>query len=350
MRDHSDYSARRLRLRVVLLVGAALVVSMTSSSSAQKVKMATLATANSVFDTILKKMGKSWEEGTDGRVSLTVIAGGAAGDEPDIIRKMRIGSYQGGAISVAGLTDIHKDFTIFEVPLFFDSFEEMLFVLREVTPTLERRLDEKGFKLLAWGYVGWVYFFSTQPVRTLEDLQDLKMMTLSGEETLLRWWRSNGFKPVSIATTDIMMALETGMIEAITVPPLFAMQMQFYRKAKHMADLGLAPMMGAVLISKRTWDRIKESDRPVVLAAGREAQAQVLAQIPKLDETAIRLMGSQGLTVTKIKNSAASQEWLEAAERFATTMRGDIVPESIFDEALAARTAYREKQAEGEAP
>ena len=332
------------------LSASLLVLALAPSASAQTMKMATLSPENSPWDTILKKMGKSWEENTAGRVSLTIIPGGAAGDEPDIIRKMRIGSYQAGAISVAGLTDIDDYFTIFEVPMFFDSLEEMLFVLNELDPVLRQRLDEKGFVLLAWGYVGWVHFFTSKPITTLADLQGLKIMSLSGDQALMRWWRNNGFKPVSLATTDIMMGLETGMIEAISVPPLFAMQMQYYKQAPHMADLGLAPMMGAVVLSKRAWNRMDAGDRAAVLAAGKEAEAQVLEQIPKLDEMAIRLMGSQGLEVSEIRDGEHSQEWVEAATRFAETMRGGIVPVEIFDRALAARTAFRDSQKAGDAP
>ncbi len=330
-------------------MAAAAAVLAASLAAGQNIKMATLSPEGSPWDNIFKKMGKSWQDNTAGRVSLTVIAGGAAGDETDIVRKLRVGSYQAGAISVAGLVDIDKAFTIFEVPLFFGSYDEMTHVLDKLTPTLTARLEAGGFKLIAWGYVGWVHFFSNQPVRTLAELRKLKMMTLSGDETLLRWWRTNGFKPVSLATTDIMMGLETGMIDAITVPPLFALQTQYYKRAKYMADIGLAPLMGAVVMSQRAWDKIAEADRAAILAAGQEAEKLVFAQVPTLDEGAVRLMASAGLEVIKVKDTPTFQEWVKAGTEFADTMRGSIVPVPIFDEALAARAAYR-KSLEGSSP
>lgn len=339
----------RARIRGALSAILALAL-LAGAAHAQKIKMATLSPEGSPWDTILNKMGERWSAETDGRVSLTIYPGGVAGDEPDIVRKMKIGQYQAAALSVAGLADIDEYFTVFEVPLFFDSYPEMRSVLEELTPTLSGRLEDKGFQLLGWGYVGWVYFFTAEPVTALEDLQKLKIFTWAGDEAMVQWWRRNGFKPVALAATDIMTGLETGLIEAISVPPLYAMQTQYYKQAPYMADLGLAPMIGAILMSKRSFDRMSEADQKAVLAASREASVKVLDQIPKLDETAIKLMESQGLEVTSVRESEHSKQWLEAAGRFANDMRGTIVPIPVFDEAVRARDAFRERSASEGSP
>ena len=323
-----------------------LLLALPISAGAQAIKMATLSPEGSPWDTILERMGSQWEQGTGGRVSLQIYPGGVAGDEPDIIRKMKIGQYQAAAVSVAGLADIHKDFTVFEIPLFYRDFDEMAAVLDSLTPTLRASLDEKGFHLLGWGYVGWVYFFLTEPVATVPDMQALKILTLAGDETLVQWWRRNGFQPVALAATDILTGLKTGMVDAVTMPPLYAMQMQFYKSAPYMADLPLAPMMGAILISKRSWNRISDADKRAMEAAAQAAQDQIFDQIPKLDETAIALMKGQGMTVLEINDSEHAGAWLEAAERFADDMRGTIVPTAIFDAAEAARTKHRAGAAE----
>ena len=334
--------SRAIRAVVGASIAALLLSVGGSAASAQRIKMATLSPEGSPWDTILKRMGRSWEEGTDGRVTLTLYPGGVAGDEPDILRKMKIGQYQAGALSVSGLVDIHKDFTIFEVPLFFRDFPEMEAVLQSLTPTLSGRLEEKGYKLLGWGYVGWVHFFTTERAESLAEMQKLKIWTWAGDQAMGNWWRANGFKPVALAATDIMTGLETGLINAVSMPPLYAMQMQYFKNAPYMADLPLAPMMGAVVVSKRAFDRLSPADQKVVLEAGKEVERQVFEQIPKLDQTAIQLMQGSGMEVVKVNDGQFSNDWLAAAERFANDMRGTIVPEPIFDEALAARQKYRQ--------
>jgi TRAP-type C4-dicarboxylate transport system substrate-binding protein len=69
----------------------ALLLTAPAASARTVLKMATLVPDGSVWDTILKDMGAQWQESTDGEVALRLYAGGVAGDEPDVVRKMRIG-------------------------------------------------------------------------------------------------------------------------------------------------------------------------------------------------------------------------------------------------------------------
>ena len=79
-----------------------------------------------------------------------------------------------------------------------------------MTPSLTKKLDEKGYVLLGWGYVGWVHFFTSKEVASLDDFKALKIFTWAGDNAMEEWWRSNGFKPVALAATDIVTGLETG--------------------------------------------------------------------------------------------------------------------------------------------
>ena len=266
-------------LLALLLVAAA--VAAPAGAAGFTIKMATLSPDGSPWDGFFESMGRDWEKGTDGRVSLTIYPGGVAGDEPDILRKMKIGQYHAAALSVSGLADISKDFTVFEIPLFFRSEREMFHVLRELTPGLRTKLDEKGFVLLGWGYVGQVHFFTNKRARTVEEMQKLKIFTWAGDEAMTNWWRQGGFKPVALAATDIVTGLQTGMIDAIAVPPIYAMSVQFFKRAKYFADIPLIPMMGAVVVTKRAWNRVSDADREVLIAGGQRAEKPDLRDDPQ---------------------------------------------------------------------
>ena len=75
-------------------------------ASAQTLKLATLAPDGSVWDSALKEMGADWQQISGGEVTLRVYPGGVAGDDADMVRKMRIGQLQAGALTVAGLSEI----------------------------------------------------------------------------------------------------------------------------------------------------------------------------------------------------------------------------------------------------
>ncbi len=227
---------------LLLLLAAAAVGAETT------VKLASLAPDGSVWDLAIEEMGAEWAEATDGRVRLRVYPGGVAGDEPDVVRKMRIGQLHAAALTVGGLIEIDDAFRVFSIPMFFDSYDELYYVLEPMTPELSRRLDEKGYVLLNWAHAGWVHLFSTEPLSGLEQLKRAKLFVGAGDDRAVQWWKNNGYRPVPLATTDILTGLQTGMIEALPSPPLAALLLQWYRHAPHMLDLGLAPLVGATIV------------------------------------------------------------------------------------------------------
>ena len=109
---------------------------------------------------------------------------------------------------------------------------------------LEKRLEAKGFKLLAWGSAGWVQLFSKKPLTTLADIKAAKLFTSQGDERMVQWYKANGFRPVALAAGDIpaQLKLTTGMIDAAPSPPYPALLLQIFRDAKYMLDVRLAPL------------------------------------------------------------------------------------------------------------
>ena len=337
--------ARRPRSAVLAAVALLSIFAGGSLQAAKvEIKLATSIPANTPFTKLLDDLNKEWQTVTGGDVSMVVYAGGVAGDESDVLRKMRIGQLSAGAITVASLSDLDNYFSVFQIPLFFESWDELNYVLDDVTPLLTKRLDEKGFVLLTWGHVGMVYFFTKTPVARIDDLRKLKIFTWAGNDRMIQWWQRNGFTPVALALPDALAGLRTGMVETMIAPPLAALSMQFFKEAPNMIDIGLAPLIGAVVVDKRTWARIGKKDRAPMLAAAGKIGTELKTRIPSMDQFAITTMKNQGLKVLEIRNSSHSAEWLATATKFADEMRGDMVPTEIFDRVLQKRDEFRARR------
>ena len=322
-----------------------LAVLCAAPSTAVTVKLASLAPDGSVWDLAIEEMGADWAEVTDGRVRLRVYPGGVAGDEPDVVRKMRIGQLQAAALTVGGLNEIDDAFRVFSIPMFFDSYEELYFVLDRMTPELSRRLDEKGYVLLNWAHAGWVHLFSTRPVTSIEQLKATKLFVGAGDDRAVQWWKNSGYRPVPLATTDILTGLQTGMVEALPSPPLAALLLQWYKQAPHMLDLGLAPLVGATIVQKRVWQQIDEADRRRLLAAAAELGETLEREVPGQDRDSVAEMEKRGLEVVRVDDEARLAAFRAAAEEFAERVRGDRLPPEILRLAQEARAAYRAQAA-----
>ena len=288
-------------------------------------------------------MGAEWTQATGGRVSLTVFGGGSQGDEPTVLRKMRLDALQAASLTGVGLGTLDSSFNVFDVPFFFESYEELNEVTEKLTPEISKRVEAKGFVLLNWGHGGWTQLFTKKPVRSVAELKKIKLYTSAGNDRMVQWFKANGFEPRAMAMTDIMTGLTTGMVEGVPTTPLAAMLFQWYRQTPNMLDIGLAPVIGATVMTRKAWNAVPEADRPKLRAAALGVQQRLQDDVPKQDAAAVAEMTKRGLIVTQ----ASGPEWRQEADALARTMRGEMVPPDMFDRALKARDAYRKQKQAG---
>ncbi len=304
------------------------------------VKMATLVPDGSSWHLILKQTAEAWSKASSGRVTVRLFAGGVAGDDPDVVRKMRLGTLQAGLLTSVGVAEIDKSVYALGVPLMYRSYEEVYHVLEKMRPRLEASLEAKGFVVLNWADGGWVHFFTQKPVATPDELRALKLFTWAGDPKSVEVWRSAGFNPVPLPATEISTALQTGLVNALGCPPQVAVISQYYNHAKNMTALPWQLLLGATLINKATWERIPSEVRPALLEAARAAGSRLQAEIRKSGERDVEAMRKRGLNVVAIDEKTRAL-WQQTAESLYPQVRGPIVPADAFDEARRLRDEYR---------
>lgn len=331
------YHHRRALAVLALLLGLAFPV---SARAATQIKMATLAPEGSIWAQVLREMGSDWQQATGGEVKLTLYPGGVAGDEPDLVRKMRVGQLHAAALTMGGLALLDDGFAAFQVPMFIDSYEELFAVLDAMRPELEKRLAAKGFVLLHWGHGGWIHLFSQQPVRTIADLGKQKIFTAQGNDEMVQLFRRQGIDLVPLATTDVMTGLQSGLIDAMPTTPLAALSLQWFRQTPYMQDLGFAPLVGATVVAKRTWDSLSPAVQKQLRAAAAKAEARLAKEVPQQDQRAVEEMKSRGLQVVTVPESALAG-WRKMADDIAAHRREGLEAKELLDVARRARDAHR---------
>ena len=313
----------------------------TRSPAAVTIKLATLVPDRSVWGNVLRDMGAEWKQATNGQVVLRIYPGGVAGDDPDVVRKMRVGQLHAGTLTLVGLSEIDTAFNVFSIPMFFQSYEEYFYVLERLEPKLRELLTKKGFELLHWGHGGWIHLFAIKEVISVDDLKDLKLFVWAGSDRLVRWWKDSGYHPVPLAFTDVPTGLQTGMIEAMPNTPLAALSFQYFRSTPYMLEMGFGPFLGATLVTTTAWNKIADADRKAILVASEKAAARFRVEVPEQDTKAITEMKKRGLMVTPADNPAVQRAWRTEAEKFAREMRETFVPPEIYDLATQARDEFR---------
>ena len=317
-------------------VVAALAALLAAPGSGQGivVKLGTRAPDGSTWHLLLKEMAEKWREASGGQVTLRIYPSGVAGDEPDMVRAMRIGRLHASALSVVGMSLITPEPQALSAPLLIRDNHELDYVRDRLAPAIEAKLKEKGFVVLNWGDAGWVQFFTTREAATPEALRGLKLFVWTGDPATLDIWKDLGFKPVPLSSTDILPSLQTGLIEAVPTTPLIAESAQLFGVARHMTRVNWSPLVGCTLVSQSKWEEIPGELRPKLLALAREIGERLKSEVRKLEGASIEAMRKRGLAVHEVDEKGRA-EWRALAERGYPRVRGEVVPAATFDQVKA---------------
>ncbi|MHB1311181.1 MAG: TRAP transporter substrate-binding protein [Gemmatimonadaceae bacterium] len=338
---------RRLSLLFALVLAFAWGLAAPAQAQAPiTVKMATLVPENSSWFLVLKEVADQWGKLSGGKVRVLLYPGGRQGDDPDVVRKMNLGTLNAGVLTSAGIGAIDRSVYALSIPMAFNDYDEVYAVLEKMRPKLEADLEAKGFVVLNWADGGWNHFFSKSAVATPDEMKKLKMFSWAGDPKTTEVWKKLGFDPRPAPSTELTTGLQTGLFESFLAPPQVAVITRYYEHAKFMTDMNWQLLAGATVIRKETWEKIPASLRPQLLQVARDAGLKLQKSIRDGGPRDIEAMRKAGLTVVPV-DARAKDAWRRAAEGAYPLIRGGAVPAEAFDDALRFRDEYRKQQRGG---
>ena len=306
-----------------------------------RIRLGTLAPRGTAWHRTLLEMGEKWRAGQGAGATFVVYTDGSQGGEADVVRRMRVGQLNAALLSVVGLNEIDESVTALQkMPLIFSTWDEVDHVREKLRPAVEKRFLEKGFVVLHWGDAGWVRFFSKEPMSRPADLRRLKLFAWAGDSAQADIMKSSGFHPVVLEVADILPGLQTGMISAVPSTPFWALTLQFHTQANHMLDLPWAPLVGAVVVTRKAWDSMSPAGQKALRDAAETAGKELRAMGRRDDEAAVQAMQKRGLKVQAVTPEIEA-EWRKLADQLYPMVRGRLVPAENFDEVQRLLRDYR---------
>ena len=307
-----------------------------------RIKLGTLAPEGSPWFDGVHRIGARWKKATHGDVVLKVYPGGVAGDEDDMLRKIRIGQLHAASVTGIGLSRITRDTLALQIPMMIRSYDELDYLRAQMGPRIRAKLREEGFVVLHWGDAGWVHFFSKKPVSTPEELAKLKLFVWSGDPASEAAWKAAGFNPVPMSATDVLSGLQTGLVESFATTPLYALTSQWFGLASNMVEVRWAPLNGATVVSTKVWDQIPAEQQATLLEISEDEGKRAMKEVRELGTKAVKAMTDRGLKVTSV-TPAQEKAWQSVAEKAYATIRGQVVEAETFDEVQRLIRAYRQE-------
>ena len=331
-----------MRRCATLAAALALGLWVAGAGAALTIKLGSLAPIGSPWDLGLKRMAAEWERISQGSVTVRVYAGGIAGDEPDMVRKMRIGTLNAALVTVSGLQGIFNGVKTLSYPLLLRNDDELVYILDRMRPFFDQELQARGFKAIMWAPSGWVYFFSRAPVVSPADLRKQKLWVWSGDPDEVQAYQAAGFQTVSVAATDLMTSLQGGMVDALATSPLVAASNQWFGITGNMTDMKLAPLWGAGVVSMKTWSQIPPDLQPQLLDAAQKVADSLAPDLQKADSQAISVMLKYGLKNNEVPASAAA-DWKDLLQKTFAPLVGRAYDTKSFDMVTQYLAEYRKE-------
>jgi len=316
-----------------------------TQASAQEftIKFATLAPEGSAWITVMREYDQAIRKESGGRLGFKIYDGGVAGDEKDVLRKIRLGQFQSAGITGVGIGEIAKSARILDAPFLFKNHDEVDYVIDQYDAELRKEFENGGYVLLGWAEVGFVYVFTNTPVTKVEDMRNVKMWQWEGDPVAEATFKAFGINPIPLSITDVLTSLQTGLINGMYTSPLAGVSLQWYTATKYMLDYPLTNASGAVVIAKRDFEKMPPDIQEILLRNGKLLMRK-LTELSRKDNTkSLDVLKKSKITFTKPDPSEIGR-YEEIGKNARRLMVGKLYSEDLLNRVEKSVADFRARE------
>jgi len=306
-------------MRHLLILSALLATAMALPAQAVTFKIATIAPDGTVWMDEMRKGADEIKARTNGRVNFRFFPGGIMGNDQSVLRKIRIGQLQGGAIVSGGLTAIYPDINIYSLPFTFRTEEEVDYVRQKMDPLLIKGLADNGFVSFGIAEGGFAYLMSNQSIKVVDDFKGQKVWVPQNDDISRTAFESVGISPISLSLSDVLTGLQTGLIDTIAGSASGAIALQWHTRVKYLMDEPLSYLYASLVIDQKKFKRLSTEDQAIVS----EVMHNSFKRLNKLnrqdDLNARAALQAQGVTFIQLAPQLTEQ-WFEIRKNVEQSM------------------------------
>ena len=290
-----------------LIVVFTLLLMSNTAVQAFTFKIATLSSDGSVWMENMRAGGKEISEKTENRVKFKFYPGGVMGGDKNVLRKMKFGQLHGGAMPNSGLAAIYPEIQLYNLVMKFQSFEEVDYIRQRMDVLLTEGLDKKNLVSFGFAEMGFAYIMSTTPIETVADLQQQKVWAPDSNKIAINAFKACSVSPIPLPLRDVLMGLQTGMINTVTGTPIGALALQWHTKIKYVTELPLSYVFGVFVIDKKSFNKISKQDQQIVRTVMTQVARNIDKQSREDNINGIAALKNQGVKFITVENSAANE-------------------------------------------
>jgi len=327
-----------MRFNLILFV---LMITVTVLPAKTKIKFASLAPEGSTWMNVMEEYAEAVSKATNGEVTFKMYSGGVAGDELIVLRKIRVGQLHSAGFTGVGLGEILPEVRILDSPFLFRSFAEVDHISAQLFDYFNRKFDEKGFILLGWAEVGFVYVFTNKPIYSIDDMSGVKMWMWEGDPIAEATFKAFEISPIPLSISDVLTSLQTNLINGIYVSPLGCVALQWHTKVTNMLQLPLANSNGAVLMAKKQFNILTPEQQTILKDVSKEYFDKLTDLSRKDNEKSLELIKEAGIKFTSITNTEELDHFYQSGKDARQALVGKLYDLELLNRVENALADFR---------
>jgi TRAP-type C4-dicarboxylate transport system substrate-binding protein len=330
-------------LGLILMVSLCFIQSANGAEKSLIIKMATLAPEGSSWMKTFNTLNAEITKKTENKVQFRIYPGGVLGDEMDMLRKMKIGQIQGAALTSGGLSALFKEIDVLQIPFLFQKYEEVDNILKKMDSFFRKGFEDNGYILLGWSEAGFVYLMSTIPISSVSDLKKGKVWIWEESPMSKAIFDEAGVSAIPLSVPDVLVGLQTGMVDVVYVPPTYAISLQWFTKIKYMTDTPLVYLSGGIVVKKDTFKQIPQPFQNIIIESCQHHLDQLKIVTRNENQEAIKVIMKQG-----VKIITPSKDQVEEFKKLSNKAMGNIGGQTFSKKVLNEVSVYLDSYRRGE--
>jgi TRAP-type C4-dicarboxylate transport system substrate-binding protein len=298
------------------------------------IRIATLAPRTSDLARGFLKIDKGLRDVTKGGWGIKLYPSGVAGDEKDVIRKMRVGQMDGTVVTSVGLSQVLRELAVLTAPGAIENYEQVERVQKTFNAEWEGKLAENGFKLTGWGEIGLIRYFSNSPIYKPSDLKHMRPWVWPESHTMKAMWHAIGCTGVPLGVPEVYGGLQTGMIDSVTSTALAVVALQWFAKVSHVTKRSHGPLVGGMVFSNDKWAALPDDVKKLMTEQIDKNYRGDNRNIREDDNKAYGNLIKRGF-VSVPYTDAGEKEYQEVAKKARESLVGRVYSRELLDRVMA---------------
>jgi len=288
-----------LALIVVMVLGTACGQTVDNppiSAEPTVIKLGMTINEQDSFYVCATKFSELVEERTNGAYDIQLFPNSSLGDERTMLESMQMGTLDSGIITSGPFVNFVPEFGVLDLPFLFPDNASAYKVLDgEIGKEILSKLEDHDLKGLAYAERGFRNLTnSVRPVRTAEDIKDLKIRVMENE-VYLSAFKAMDVNAVPMAWTEALTALQQGTIQGQENPVNVIHAYKMWDSQKHVTMTRHAYAAAVITFSEEKFNSLPADVQEIFVQAAQEAAEYERAWVAENEEAQIADLKANGM-------------------------------------------------------